>query len=61
MREIMTRPDTIFVSHTQRFELLPGVNSALQYYASKAGVTRTSLATIQDRHGRDVFDVFQFR
>jgi 4-amino-4-deoxy-L-arabinose transferase-like glycosyltransferase len=60
VRDWLTTPFTLFVSHTDPNQMFPNVNSHLYEIAAANGMTRESLAVVRDRNGREIFQVFRF-
>jgi hypothetical protein len=58
---MITKNDNLLVAHTMPFEAFRGINVHLAAIAASLGYSRQPIATIYDREGRAVFDVFRFR
>lgn len=58
--DIMRQSKTVFITHVPRYEQLHGVNAALESFAQRMGNRKSTIATIYDEFGRDVFLVLQF-
>jgi hypothetical protein len=54
-------PSNLFVGHVDGSEVFSGVNARLQAFAGSRGFRKVPLSTVQDRLGRPVFEVFEFR
>jgi 4-amino-4-deoxy-L-arabinose transferase-like glycosyltransferase len=51
----------IFVSHTQPFLQVPEINAQLEIIGRATGYQKQSIATIYDRNGRGIFELFRYR
>jgi hypothetical protein len=56
----ISAPDHLFLNHTKDWEFFPGINDRLVKYAADAGYRREILATISDRYGRPIYEVYHF-
>ncbi len=62
-QEVLARlaeADALFVGHPDGAELFPGVNAKLRTIAAEAGYRQETVAAIQDRNGRIIFEVLRF-
>jgi hypothetical protein len=57
---MITAKDATFVDHISANEYMVLVRSRLDAVARTAGLRKQIEATISDRHGRPVFEVFRF-
>ena len=53
-------PAHLFIAHTAEFEQFAGVGQHLTLWACQYGYARVPVASVQDRNGRAVFEIFQF-
>jgi len=61
MRQWMSDPANVFISHSPGSEILyPEVNRRTDALAAQIGLRRVTLASIADRNGRPRFEVFRF-
>jgi len=61
MRQWMSDPANVFISHSPGSEILyPDVNRRTDALAARFGLRRVTLASIADRNGRPRFEVFRF-
>jgi hypothetical protein len=56
----VSRPDDVFVGHTKAWENWDNENGDLVKLAGNAGYRQEMLATVPDRFGRTVFEVYHF-
>jgi len=54
-------PSNIFIAHAEGSELFAGVNARLQTFAQQHGYRKAPMRSVQDRHGRPIFEVFRFQ
>jgi hypothetical protein len=60
IRRALNLPDTLYVGHTQEAQLFEGTRDKLDAFAQQEGFQKRLLATVQDRHGRSIFEVFEY-
>jgi hypothetical protein len=60
-RELIARPDRVFISYTDTYEQFAGVNRRLREMIAGVGARREILAVIPDSNGRPVYEVFRIR
>jgi hypothetical protein len=56
----LTDPNLIYVDHSEAQRLIPADAANLDERAAAQGLRRRVLETIPDRHGRPIFDVFEY-
>jgi 4-amino-4-deoxy-L-arabinose transferase-like glycosyltransferase len=57
---LLSEPGNVFITHTKPYEFFPGNSDRLVAFAAQSGLRQQPLATISDRHNRQVYEVFKF-
>jgi hypothetical protein len=61
LADAIAAPSNIFVTHTDGNEVFAGVNARLETFAQQHGYRKGLVRSVQDRHGRAIFEVFRFQ
>lgn len=57
----LSEPANLFICHREGEEFMEGMSGRLRAAAAAAGFEREMVATIPDRNGRPIFEIFRFR
>jgi 4-amino-4-deoxy-L-arabinose transferase-like glycosyltransferase len=57
---MISEPGSLFIAHTQAYEVFPGRSPRLAKFAEESGYRREILRTVSDGYGRDFFEVYRF-
>lgn len=60
VKQMISEPDSLFVAHTQAYEVFPGRSAKLVKLAGESGYRREMLKIVSDGYGRDFFEVYRF-
>lgn len=60
LKEFVSSPDHLFLTHVPRFEFFPGYTARLVNFAGALGYRRQTVSVIADTHGRPTFEVYRF-
>jgi hypothetical protein len=60
IRAAMNNPETLFVGRTKEALIFPDTNDKLDAFAAQEGFRKRLLATVEDRHGRPIFEIFEY-
>jgi hypothetical protein len=61
LRRMLENPNDVFVAHTAEYSQIPEIRAALEAEARAENYREERTATIFDRNGRAVFEIFRFR
>jgi hypothetical protein len=61
LTDILSQPNTVFVSNTDDRQIFHGVNPKLAALSTGLGFERQSLTQVRDSRGRPCFEIFRFR
>ncbi|MBI1788116.1 MAG: hypothetical protein HYR60_11275, partial [Acidobacteria bacterium] len=50
----------VWIGHTPKYRLFPAVNDRVVQSTEEAGYRKEPIKTVQDRNGREVFEMFRF-
>lgn len=60
IRRALNLPDTLYVGHTKEAQFFEGTSDKLDAFAAQEGFRKRLLATVEDRHGRSIFEIFEY-
>ena len=58
---LFAQPNDLFVGHGSSFVQFPQISAKLEQTATALGYVRVPVATVYDRNGRGIFEVFRYR
>ena len=59
--EIFANRDEVLLGFLEGWEIVPGIRGRLEAEARKQGLNKETLETIEDSHGRPVFEIFRLK
>jgi hypothetical protein len=60
VKQMISEPGSLFVAHTQPYEVFHGGSPNLAKFAEESGYRREMLKVVSDGYGRDYFEVYRF-
>lgn len=60
LKRMISEPGSLFLAHTQAYEVFPGRSPKLVKFAEESGYRREVLKIVSDGYGRDFFEVYRF-
>jgi hypothetical protein len=60
LKQMIAEPGSLFLAHTQAYEVFPGRSPRLVKFAEESGYRREIVQTVSDGYGRDFFEVYRF-